>query len=335
MRQVKIFRWLASAAVCSILLAAGCDPTGKGAPELEKKIPKDVAVATLKFKAKDLTSYKVIIESGRSIKWEGDLPDKPNFKGSGNNNRLEMTFTEEIQSVDANGDALAKITIKELKYSSVVKNVPVFEFDSSNPQDPNYPMAKLIGQSYTIKIAPTGEVVDVVDTKKVELAARKGSVPPTAVVLRLLAPEVIKERHGTLILPNTGENRLHTGDRWSRAKTFSFDSMGSESYEKVYTLNKITDRDNRQIAVIEMNAIPASEAAEQKTESKLTKNFDNQKTYTGHLELDSTTGKVEKYDEKLELDWIIVLPPAKQDPNKAPAVLTMSATSSYSLEKID
>jgi len=334
MRQVKIFRWLASAAVCSILLAAGCDPTGGGAAKPEKKMPKDVAVAALKFNPKDLTSYKVIIESGRSIKWEGALPDKPSFKGSGNTTRLEMTFTEEIQSVDANGNALAKITIKELKYSSILKNVPVLEFDSSSPQDPNDPMAKLIGQSYIIKIAPTGEVVEVVDTKEAELATRKGSVPPT-VALRLLDPEVVKERHGTLVLPNTGENRLRAGDKWSRTKAFSFGSMGAESYEKIYTLNKITDRDNRQIAVIEMNAIPASEAVKENAESKLTKNFDNTKTYTGQLELDSTAGKVEKYLENLQMDWIIALPPAKQDPNQEPAVLTMSTTSSYSLEKIN
>ncbi|MDD5327874.1 MAG: hypothetical protein PHY02_08695 [Phycisphaerae bacterium] len=333
MRQVKIFRWLASAAVCLIILAAGCAPTGEGAAKMPKAGAKKVAVA-LKFSPKDSTSYKLAIEAGRSIKWEGPLPDKPSFKTSANTTKLEMAFDEEIQSVDANGNALAKITIKELKYSSIVKDVPVVEFDSSEPKDPNYPLAKLIGQSYTIKIAPTGEVVEVVDTKEADLAVRKGSVPPTT-ALRLLDPEAIKERHGILVLPDAGKNQLRTGDNWSSTKTFSFGSMGSESYEKVYTLNKITDIDNQQVAVIEMNAIPASEALKGKTESELTKNFDNTKTYTGRLEFDSTTGKVEKYLEDLQLDWTIALPPAKQDPNQGPAILTMSATNHYRLEKID
>ncbi len=334
MRQVKISRWLASAVACSLLLAAGCAPAGKEVAKPKVKLGKVAAVA-LKFSPKDLTSYKVTVEAGRSIKWEGPLPDESSFKGSSNNDRLEMTFAEEIQSVDANGNALAKITIKELKYSSIVKDVPVLEFDSSKPKDPNYPLAMLIGQSYTIKIAPSGEVIEVVDTKEAETAARRGSVPPPVAVFRLLQSKTIKERHGTLVLPDTDKNQLHIGDNWSRTKTFSFGSMGSESYEKIYTLNKITNRNNQRVAVIEMKAIPASEAVKEEAESGLTKNFDNTKTYTGQLELDLTAGKVEKYLENLRLDWIIALPSSKQDPNQGPAVLTMSATSHYSLEKID
>ena len=43
MGQVKISKWLASAVVCSLLLAAGCAPVGeevaKPKVELEKQIP--------------------------------------------------------------------------------------------------------------------------------------------------------------------------------------------------------------------------------------------------------------------------------------------------------
>jgi hypothetical protein len=110
--------------------------------------------------------------------------------------------------------------------------------------------------------------------------------------------------------------------------------MGSESYEKIYTLNKIKDRDNRQVAIIEMNAIPASETTKEQT-AKFLKSFDNSKTYTGELELDLTTGKVKKYLEKLQPEWITAFPSAEQKTNQEPAVLTMSATRLYSLEKID
>jgi hypothetical protein len=51
--------------------------------------------------------------------------------------------------------------------------------------------------------------------------------------------------------------------------------------------------------------------------------------------LDLTTGKVKKYLEKLQSEWIIAFPSAKQKTNQEPAVLTMSATRLYSLEKID
>jgi hypothetical protein len=341
MRQVKISKWLASAVVCSLLLAAGCAPVGeevaKPRVEAKKQIPKaktgEVATVALKFSPQDSTTYRVITETERGIKWEGSLPKEPAFKGGRNHDRLEMTFAQEIQSVDDKGNAIAKITVKELKYSSIVKDSSVFEFDSSKPKDPNHPLARLIGQSYTLKIAPTGEVTEVIDTKEAETAARKGSVPP-GTALRLLQSGTIKERHGTLVLPDIDKNQLHIGDNWSSTKTFSFGMMGSESYEKIYTLNNIKDQDNRRVAIIEMNAIPASETAkEQPTE--LLKSSDNTKTYSGELELDLTTGKVKKYLEKLQSEWIIAFPPAKQKTNQEPAVLTMSTARLYSIEKID
>jgi hypothetical protein len=244
-----------------------------------------------------------------------------------------MTFAQEIQSVDDKGNAIAKITIKELKYSSIVKDSSVFEFDSSKPKDPNHPLARLIGQSYTLKIAPSGEVTEVIDTKEAETAAREGSVPP-GVALRLLNKDTIKERHGNLVLPDADKNQLHIGDNWSNTRTFSFGMMGSESYEKIYTLNNIKDQDNRQVAIIEMNAIPASETSKEQA-AKFLKGSDNTKTYTGELELDLTAGKVKKYLEKLKQEWTTDFPSAEQEPNQGPVLLTMSATRLYSIEKID
>jgi hypothetical protein len=111
--------------------------------------------------------------------------------------------------------------------------------------------------------------------------------------------------------------------------------MGSEAYEKIYTLNKIEDRDNRQIAIIEMNAIPASETTKKPAATELAESFDNTETYTGELELDLTTGKVEKYLEKLHSEWTFAFPSAEQDVNKEPAILIMSDTRLYHIEKID
>lgn len=342
MRQVKIFRCLASAVVCSLLLVAGCAPAGKetAKPEVkvEKQIPKaktgKVATIALKFTPGDLTTYRVITEVERSIKWDGNVPDEPAFKGGRNYDRHEMTFAQEIQSVDDKGNAVAKITIKSLKYSSIVKDSPVVEFDSSNPKDPNHPLAMLIGQDYTIKIAPSGEVIEVIDTKEAETAARKGSVPPGA-ALRMLSYDAIKDRHSTLLLPDTDKNRLHIGDHWSVTRTFPFGMMGSESYEKIYTLNSIEDQDNQQIATIKMDAIPASETPKEQA-AKFSKNSDKTKTYTGELELNLTAGKVRKYNEKLRQEWITAFPSTgQQTAQEEPAILTMSATRSYSIEKMD
>ncbi len=338
MRQVKISHWLAIAVVCSLLLAAGCAPLGEETAKPGVKTPEatagEVATLALKFSPQDSTTYKVTTESERSIKWEGSLPEEPTFKGGRNHNRFEMTFVQEIQSVDDKGNATAKITVKEAKQSYTAKGGSTFELDSSNPKDPNHPLAKLIGQSYTIKIAPTGEVIKVVSAAEAQLAVRGGSVPPIK-VLRLLNSKAIKERHGTLVLPDTDKNRLYAGDSWSSTETFSFGMMGAESYEKIYTLNKIKDRDNQQVAIIEMNAIPASETAKGQTAFDFSESFDNTKTYTGELELDLTAGKVKEYLENLHSEWIVALPSAEQGANKEPVVLTMIDTRLYHLEKID
>lgn len=342
MRRTKISKWLASAIICSLLLAAGCAPTGEKAAKptakIEKQKPeaeaKGAAVIALKFTPNDSTTYKVISEAERGIKFEGSVPENdPNFKGGHNDDKLEMTFTQEIQTVDDKGNAIVKITVKGIKYSSIVKDSTVFAFDSTKPHDPNHQLALLIGQSYTIRMAPTGEVTEVIDTKDADMAVRGGFAPPV-IALRLLQAKAIRERHGTLVLPDPNKDKLHIGESWSNTKTFSFGEMaGSESYEKIYTLSKIENQDNRKIAIVDMKAIPASETA--KEQAKVLQNSDNKKTYTGQLKFDLTAGKINKYSEKLTAEWITALPSDKPKENKGPTALILSDIRSYSLEKID
>jgi len=353
MMSDKIFSWLATAVVCSLLLTAGCAPLAEEAakPEVEPKEEKPKVVVkevkpeeekptvelALKFTPQDSTTYKLTMEAQRRIELEGPLPDETAFKGGQTGNRIEMTFTRQIQSVDDNGNAVAEITIEGLKYLSIVRDNPALDFDSSREKDKNSPMARLIGRSYTIKIAPTGKVTEVIDVKQAQ-AALKGSSSANKAALTLLSTDVIKKRHGTLTLPDADKNQLSTGDKWSSIKTFSFGMMGSKSYEKIYTLKEIKDTDSRRIIIVEMNAVPTLETAEQLDEEGIggfSKMFDNIETYTGRLNLDLTAGKIEKYLEKLQSEWIAVDPLAGQEDDKEPAALKMTATRLYRLEKID
>lgn len=341
MRKVKISRWLASAVVFSLLLAVGCAPVGEEIAKPEGKLKEQIpeakkektATLALKFSPGDSTTYRLITESERSIEWEGSVPEEAVFKGGRNHNRFEMTFDQEIKGVDDKGNAIAKIIIKELKYTSSAKSDSNFEFDSANPKDPNHPLAKMIGKSYTIRIAPTGEVVDVISIRDAEIAARKGSVVPRR-ALRLLKSPAIKERHGTLVLPDAGKNQLHRGESWSNIKTFNFGLMGTETHEKIYTLTKIIKRHNQQIAVVKMEAIPTSEMEEEQMPGFL-KNSDITKTYTGKLTLDLTAGKIKEYQEKLQSKWVTAFPPAEEDVGEGPVVLIMEAVHFYHIEQVD
>ena len=345
MMSDKIFSWLATAVVCSLLLTAGCAPLAEEAakPEVELKKPiPEVTVApaatlALKFIPQDSTTYKLTMEAQRRIEWEGPLPDEITSKGGQTGNTIEMTFTRQIQRVDDKGNAVAEITIEGLKYLSIVRDSTALDFDSSREKDKNNPMAKLIGQSYTIEIAPTGKVTKVIDVKQAQAAVR-GSSSANKAALALLSPDIIKKRHGTLTLPDADKNQLRTGGNWSSIKTFSFGMMGSKSYEKIYTLKQIKDTDSHRIAIVEMNAIPTPEMAEQLDKEGiggLSKMFDNIETYTGRLKLDLTAGKIEKYLEKLQSEWVAVDPLAGQKDDKEPAALKMTAIRLYRLEKID
>ena len=114
----------------------------------------------LKFEPNDVSTYKVVMYAQKSVLWEGPAPTKPSaFKGGLTSNRSEMTFTQQIKSVDEAGNAIALITIKELKYLAKVRDSVSMDFDSSREKDKSDPMIGLIGRSYSIKITPAGSVV--------------------------------------------------------------------------------------------------------------------------------------------------------------------------------
>jgi hypothetical protein len=327
MTSDKIYVWLATAVICSLLLTAGCTT----------ELAEQKATLALKFKPQDSATYKVTTQLEDGIKFEGSSLKEADFKNSRNHKSVEMTFAQQIQSTDNKGNAVAKITIKGLKYLSIHKDKTILDFDSSRKADANSPMAKLIGQSYTIEIAPTSEVSKIIDVEQAKAAVKGGSSVNRA-ALELLSPDAIKERHTVSAMPAADKNRLKKGDNWSSVKSFSFGLMGAKSYERIYTLKEIEDQGGQRIAIIEMNAIPTSEMTEQLRKEQATsvfsRMFDNIDTYTGQLRLDLTTGKVEKYFEKLQSQWVAVDTEAVQE-GKEPAALKMSAVRAHSLEKVD
>ena len=322
MRQVKICGFAASAVICVLLLTAGCAQT---------------ATLALKFTPDDVTTYKVTTERERGVIWEGPLTNKPkSFVGGHTGNKIEVTFTQQIQSVDDEGNAVAKITIKGLKYLAKVKDNIILDFDSSREKDRNNPLGKLIGQSYTIEITASGEVSKVIDVSGARTAVGGASANQRAA--RLLLAEVIKEQHSIPALSAVEKNQLRPGESWNDIKTFSFGPMGSKSYERIYELKEINNINGRRIAIVEMSVVPSSEKAKELHKEQLTgffsKMFDTTETYTGELRLDLTAGKVEKYFEEFRSDWIAVDPMAPEK-EKEPDMLRMSATRLYRIERID
>ncbi len=353
----KIFGLLAGIVVCVLLLAGGCaEPAREAAtakPVVEKPPPtttseaetakpivqqpptKSVAVMALKFVPQDTTTYRLTTRAEKSVKFEGPMAKDPQFTGGITGNKIEMTFTQRIESVDEKGNAVARITIKELKYSSMQKSQPTLDFDSSREQDKNSPLARLIGQSYTITITPAGKVSKVGDVDKA-VSAVKGLDAASKAAMTMLRSNAIMERHGLLALPAADKNRLGPDGKWSSLKSFDFKMMGPKGYEKIYTVKEIKDRDSGKIATVEMNAIPSSQAegAQGRDASALSRMIDDRGTYTGELKFDAAAGKIDSYRESLDLEWIMVDPGAAGSDEQANAI-RMGAAHVYDLRKID
>jgi hypothetical protein len=307
--------------------------------EAEKPVPEtpaaEAVTLALKFTPEDSTTYSVTVEADRSVTWEGPQSEKPAaFKGGHTGYKAELTFAQQIQSVDDKGNAVAQITIKALKHVAKVRDNITLDFDSSREKDQNNPLAKLIGQSYTIEISPAGQVTKLIDMSKAQAAVKDvASTHKTA----LVSAGAIKQRHSIPAMPSADKSQLRPGDGWSSVKTFDFQMMGFKSYEKVYELKEIKDADDRRIAVVEMDAMPSTEMAEELHKEQATgpfsKMFDNTETYTGKLSLDLTAGKVQECLEKLLTEWVVVNPSPKDD--QEPAALKMAALRFYHIKKLD
>jgi hypothetical protein len=339
MKQIRIFGFAASFMLFLLLSVVGCTKPAEKPVQAKVKSEEQTSAVkmALKFKVGDSTTYRVISETDKSVEWEGTDSNKPKeFTGGHTGNKTEMTFTQQIQSIDDKGNAVARITIKQLKYVTTIKNNVVTDFDSSSGKDKDSSLSKLIGQSYTIKITPSGKVSRIIDANEA-LAAAAGAPADDKMAAGLLSLKVITQRHTIPTLPDADKNQLRMGDTWSSIEDFSFDMMGTKSYEKIYTLKEIKDVDNRRLAIAQMQAVPSAENARKLQEEQPASFFanfaDNTETYTGELKLDLTDGKIEECNEKLAVEWVIVNPKPKE--NEPPAALKMGAVRSFSIEKVD
>ncbi len=307
--------------------------------KVEPDEQKSAVTLALKFEPNDVSTYKVVREAQKSVLWEGPAPTKPSaFKGGLTSNRSEITFTQQIKSVDEQGNAIAQITIRKLRYLTKVRDNVSMDFDSSREQDKSDPMNGLIGRGYSIKITPAGNVATVMETADAQ-AAVKGSSAAAKAARSLLGGEVVKQRHSIPALPAKDKSRVSKGDNWSALRTFDFGMLGAKSYERVYKLDAVEDSDKGKVAVAQMSGVPSSEDAaelhKEQSSGFLSKLFDNTEEYTGRLKLDLSAGKVEMYREELKSEWLAVDPESAQKPNEQPAALRMTAVRLYKIERID
>ena len=262
-----------------------------------------------------------------------EQPNLGKIKEEQTKNRLEMEFTQTVQDVDTNGNATVLITITDLKIDMISKNQPQFSFDSQNEKDKNAPMAKLLGQSYTIQITPTGRI-QVLDTKSAKAAVT--SSYEKKIAKSLLETKAITERHQIAALPQSPKGVLNIKDTWSQTVPSPPGLLATKSYDKTYTLTEI----HNNIATVNMVATESADPAEEGGQDTggmaiFAKIFDNQDDYTGSMQIDLTSGQALKFEETLVSTYMAHEMPEGGDPEKGPDTLMMNLTNHVRLEKLD
>lgn len=311
----KVRTMLVSLGVVIVTLATGCSPK---------------ADLSLQFSPDETAQYKSVSDVIKDFRFEQPNLDK--LRKEQTRTTVEMTFTQDIQSVDDVGNAVAKITIDGLKVVIINKNENRFSFDSANTADSNNPLAKLLGQSYTIQITPDGQVSLLESSQAV---AKVPSGYEKRVAESILNEENVKLRHQVQALPQASVSELSVDSTWKNIVPSPPGLLAPKSYEKVYTLTGI----NNNIATVKMVATESAEPAEAATSpggmSMFAKMFDNEDKYTGLMTLDVQTGTVLKAEETLISTYLAQEMPENGDPEKGPDTLTMQFTHQISLEKLD
>ncbi len=335
----KVGRNTVIAGILASLLALtqGCKSTREdaAAPEPARQVA-EAAKLALKFAPGQTTAYKVTTEAEKSVEWQGDTSNKPtSFRGGRTGHHIEITFEQQVQCIDDQGNATLKITIKSLKYLGRMRETVALDFDSSRQADQGRPFAKLVGQSYGLEMTPNGEVLAVTDVEPARQALQ-GNSPEQQTALRLLDESAIKERHENSALMALQAEEVRPGQRWSDVKSFAFGMMGAASFERVYTLETLADADG--VAVVKMSAIPSSALAQEQHAAQpsnlFAQMFDSTESYDGQLQLSLNTGEIVEYTEQLRMQWVAADPAAAESSAGNPAVLSMGATQLYRLDRV-
>ncbi len=325
-------------------IGLGVGLTGCPSPR-EQPSPSDQAVEcnlVLVPRPGQVSTYQLVTERRRQVVARGPADGQVSEVSSGTTgSRVEMTYTESVQRVDPNGNALLDIRIQELVIKAEQVGDSVLDFHSARPEDANSPLARLVGRGYRVERAPGGQVVRILDAAdaRAAVAADPGTAQGRAAA-SLLSDRSIRDRHSVAALSGGGAGPHRTGQSWNQVRTVSFDILGSKSFEKVYTFKGVEQDQGRPVAVLDLEGVLAAGGAAQAGQADpgtpvWIDQFDTSFTYTGQCRLDLGAGQVDAATEVLEVQWVGLDPRAAVDATQGePSSIRMKATEGFWLRRV-
>ena len=297
------------------------------APEAELSRPAaDQANLSLNFIPGSAVTYKALSEVLIDYRFEQPSVNKLEEKRSGS--KIELEFVQQVESVDPAGNAVAKITIRGIKHLITSKTGVLFDFDSSREADMAKPLAKLIGQSYTIQISPNGDI-KVIDVKEASNVVKSGRDEKIAAAL--LSDKSLSRIHRIHALPDAAGIAAKKGYSWTMSqKSHPRLQWAPKTFQKKYTVTDVKSK----VVSIAMNANEDTGSDDEQSPAlpgPLGQLFDPEESFNGQMVIELDTGIVQKYSEKFVGTYTAVDPMAKKDPD----ILTMGFTDAVSIELVD
>jgi len=287
---------------------------------------------SLSFDQGGVSTYKFVSETTQDFKFEQLSAGKK--KVEQNKTLIKTVFDQQIIAVNEDASADAKVTLKEIKI--LVKNPEgvVLDFDSTRPSDRTQDLRKLVGQSYTIQITPDGKAKPI-NVKQARNALTAG--PDRNWAKNFLSDKEIVRRHEVVSMPSIDESQIKKGGNWTTEGKSHPRMLEQKTFEKVYTVDNISDKSGRKVATISMEASPsgALEGVAPGTDfSFMAKMFDTKENYNGQVKFDIESGRVISMNEKMAATYTASEMPKGKPDAKGPDTLIMGLTYQISLEQI-
>jgi hypothetical protein len=188
-------------------------------------------------------------EKGRELLYRNVQTQSVEAAGAAMQQEMGLTYRMTVEEVDEAGTATLRVRYEAMaaKGSGLME----FEYDSDKdkeaPEDPQVAaMTKLIGQSFTMKMTPTGRVTSIEGFGKiVELLLKELKGHPQAAFLQGVLKETFSDEamKSTFqqMTPALPEQAVGKGDSWKDAFTFRMPMIGAMKYGIASTLDGVQD----------------------------------------------------------------------------------------------
>lgn len=154
---------------------------------------------------------------------------------------MAITYAHAVTEVDERGVAILRCTYEALAVKA--SGIQNYEYDSRKdkepPPDPGVrTIARLVGQSFTLKLSPAGRVTEVRGFDKILDALVKDTADPEAVrkaLQQVFSDEATQSMMQQIYLPLPPE-KVPVGNAWTNEISFEFPVVGRVKLETKSTL---------------------------------------------------------------------------------------------------